>query len=106
MEVTPGASQCCFKIVTIQPRAVYKRPIFIIKTHRLNNSGQRHTVPKKAGVAVLISDRVRLILRDDKNYQGIINVSDPQEDITCFDGTVTKSMATTMRRRGRIHSPS
>ena len=71
--------------------AVYKKPTSDLKTHRLKVRGWKNTFrangeQKKAGVAILISDKVDLkinnIIRDKEELYIMIKGSIQQEDIT------------------------
>ena len=71
--------------------AVYKKPTSDLKTHRLKVRGWENTFhasgkQKKAGVAILISDKIDLkikkITRDKEGYYIMIKGSIQEEDIT------------------------
>ena len=71
--------------------AVYKKPTSDLKTYRLKVRGWRNTFhangkQKKAGVAILVSDKIDLkikkITRDKEGYYIMIKGSIQEEDIT------------------------
>ena len=79
--------------------AVYKKPTSDLKTHRLRVRGCKNTFhangkQTKAGVAILISDKIDLkikkITRDKKGHYIMIKGSIQEEDITTVNIYIPK----------------